>query len=245
MTRREWLTQNPPPRAAKSTQALLDGLNAQNAERARVVELRQKWVTHRDYWQARIGFPGDARIGFPGEQAQAQQQMADANTQIAEADKVLAASQDVPGRILQLQEELKKTARCPTHGNDLYRNMNRPEDMFTCEVGPHQLFWTRLNGQGALLVLDTLALPGLEFPMTDGTKISRAQWLASHPAPIPSQCPTKPAHLLVRNDTRADLFACPVCGSEWLWTPTASGPTEWRSAAFVPAGNVPSLEDPV
>src|SRR6266704_5170521 len=107
MTRREWLTQNPPPRAAKSIQALLDGLNADNAKRAEMVDLRQRWVTHRDDWAARVTIPAEA--------AQAQQQVKDANAQIAEADKALASTGDVPSRILQLQEELKRAARCPAH----------------------------------------------------------------------------------------------------------------------------------
>ena len=43
MTRREWLTANPPPRPGKSIQQLLDPLNAQNAKRAELVTLRQRW----------------------------------------------------------------------------------------------------------------------------------------------------------------------------------------------------------
>jgi hypothetical protein len=238
MTRREWLTQNPPPRAAKSTQALLDGLNQENAKRADLVQLRQKWVTHRDYWSQRSTMPGEA--------AQAQQQVAEANTQIGEADKQLAATNDVPGRIMQLQEELKKAARCPLHRTDLYRNLNRPEDMFTCEVGPHHLFWTRVNNSPALLPLDTLNLPGLDYAMTDGTAITRAQWLASHP-PIAPECPIHEKEILDHlPDDRIDVFRCRKSDAVLLWDAT---PTRFAGTVNVWPGGMakpfPSLEEPI
>jgi len=75
VTRREWLIQNPPPRAGKSTQTLLDTLNLQNAKRAELVQLRQKWVTHKEYWSA--------RVTIPGETAHAQQQVNDANIPVS------------------------------------------------------------------------------------------------------------------------------------------------------------------
>lgn len=237
MTRREWLTQNPPPRAAKSTQALLDDLNLLNARRAELLQLRQKWVTHRDYWSARTTIPGEA--------AQAQQQIADANVQIGEADKQLATTNDVPGRILQLQEELKKGARCPVHRNNLFRNLNRPEDMFTCEAGPHHLFWTRVNNSPALLPLESLNLPGLDYAMTDGIAITRAQWLESHP-PLSPVCPLHPKELLshlAEEDRRTDVFFCNAEKDPFLWGPGANG----RGALIPwPIGKpLPSLEEPI
>jgi hypothetical protein len=243
MTRREWLTQNPPPRAAKSTQGLLDGLNAQNAKRAELAQLRQKWVTHRDYWSPRVTIPGEA--------GQAQQQVAEANAQIAEADKQLATTNDVPGRILQLQEELKKAARCPVHRTDLYRNLNRPEDMFTCEVGPHHLFWTRVNGAATLISLDSLNLPGLDYAMTDGIAITRAQWLASHP-PLALICPSHPKESLDHlSEDRIDVFRCKDAKDQnmFLWGPGANGaPSAQRPGALAvwPAEKaLPPLEEPI
>jgi hypothetical protein len=240
MTRREWLTQNPPPRAAKSTQALLDGLNQENAKRAELLQLRQKWVTHRDYWSQRSTMPGEA--------AQAQQQVNEANTQIGEADKQLAGTNDVPGRILQLQEELKKAARCPVHRTDLYRNLNRPEDMFTCEVGPHHLFWARVNGAPALLPLESLNLPGLDYAMTDGIAITRAQWLASHP-PLSLTCPSHPKELLAHateQDLRTDVFRCKDAWEEMLlWGPGAGTNGRGVLIPWPERKPLPSLEEPI
>lgn len=236
MTRREWLTKNPPPRAAKSIQALLDGLNVENAKRAEMADLRQRWVTHRDYWNARLSFPGEA--------AQAQQQVRDANAQITEADKSLVATGDVPTRIQQLQEELKRAARCPVHRTDLYRNLNRPEDMFTCENGPHQLFWTRVNGSPGLIALETLALPGLDYAMTDGVAITRAQWLDSHRPQSPI-CPLHADEVAIEVEgNRKDVFRCKQNGQQYLWSPTAVTGVgilvSWQATK-----PLPSLEDPV
>lgn len=236
MTRREWLSANPPPRPGKSIQQLLEPLNAQNAKRAELVTLRQRWEQHKTYWSARITDPAQAQY--------AQQQSNEATTQIAEADKQLASTNDVPGRILQLQEELKKAARCPVHQADLYRNLNRPEDMFTCESGPHQLFWTRISGIGTLVSLETLNLPGLDYAMTDGTGITRAQWLASHP-PVSLMCPTHPKEQLAHNpEERIDVFRCKEAnGQVLLWGPDKNGAA---ALSVWPAKKpLPSLEEPV
>ena len=239
MTRREWLAANPPPRPGKSIQQLLEGLNAQNAKRAELVQLRQRWEQHKAFWLTHILPPGSPQTT---DSQYAQGQVSEATANIAEADKQLATSQDVPGRILQLQEELKKSARCPVHHNDLFRNLNRPEDMFTCESGPHQLFWTRVNGAPALVSLDTLNLPGLDYAMTDGTAITRAQWLASHPPVL--ACPVHPKEQLVHQpDDRIDVFRCTKSDAMFLWTAKPNGVavmTAW------PAKNpLPSLEEPV
>lgn len=165
MTRREWLTKNPPPRAGKSIQALLDGLNEQNKKRAELLQLGQSWVLHRDYWSPRATAPGEA--------VKAQDEIRNAERQIAEANRQLATTADVPARIVQLAEELKYSARCPQHGSDLFRSLNRPEDMFTCETGPHHLLWTLVKGQPALLPLVDLALPPIDGEMTEGKEIPK------------------------------------------------------------------------
>jgi len=234
MTRREWLGANPPPRPGKSIQQLLEGLNAQNAKRAELVQLRQRWELHKAHWAAFTTDPAQAQY--------AQQQVNESTLQIAEANKQLAMSQDVPGRILQLQEELKKSARCPVHHNDLFRNLNRPEDMFTCESGPHQLFWTRVAGAPALVSLDTLNLPGLDYAMTDGTAIPRAQWLASHPPVL--ACPVHPKEQLVHQpDDRIDVFRCNKSDAMFLWTAKPDGAGTMN--VWPAKKPLPSLEEPL
>lgn len=237
ITRREWLTQNPPPRPGKSIQQLLDGLNAQNAKRAELVQLRQRWVTHKDYWAP--------HVTIPAEMAQAQQQVNDANTQIAEADAQLAQTADVPARIIELQQELQRSARCPVHQIDVYRNMNRPEDMFTCERGPHQLFWTLVDGKPGLLSLTDLNLPGLDYAMTEGARITRAQWLASHP-PVGLVCPMHAKEQLThQGEDRIDVFRCKDAKDQiLLWTTSGNaaigGLTVWPAKKALPA-----LEEPM
>jgi len=236
MTRREWLSANPPPRPGKSIQQLLEPLNAQNAKRAELVTLRQRWEQHKAHWAARVTDPTQAQY--------AQQQVNDATAQIAEADKQLASTNDVPGRILQLQEELKKAASCPVHHIDLFRNLNRPEDMFTCEAGPHQLFWTRVNGAATLVSLVTLNLPGLDYAMTDGTGIPRAQWLASHP-PISLVCPMHAKEQLAHSpEDRVDVFRCKEAKDQMLlWGPDKNG--AGALLVWTPKKPLPSLEEPV
>lgn len=234
MTRREWLEKNPPPRAAKSTEKLLQDLNAQNAKRAELVDLRSKWVIHRDYWAARTTLPAEA--------AKAQQEMNEANRQISEADKQLAATNDVPGRILELQAELTRAAKCPLHHTDLFRNMNRPEDMFTCELGPHHLLWVRIpGGAGQLLVLSDLLLPGLEYPICDGKAITRAQWLASHP-PLHPICPAHTKEEMShRAEDRLDVFRCKEALDQMLlWTPGSNG--QGSLIAWPAEKQLPTLE---
>jgi len=234
MTRREWLSQNPPPRAAKSTQALLDPLLQSNAKRAELVQLRQKWVAHQQHWAAQKTDPTTGQY--------ATQQVNDAVAQIAEADKQLAATADVPVRIVQLQEELKKAAKCPQHGNDLFRNLNRPEDMFTCEVGPHHLLWTRIAGLPKLLSLTDLSLPGLDYAMTDGQAITRAQWLASHP-PLALFCPMHEKEYLSHLSTdRIDVFRCKDTPEGiLLWQPSSTG--QGFVGVWASGKDLPSLEE--
>ena len=236
MTRREWLLKNPPPRAAKSTQALLDGLNAQNKGRASLIDLRQQWVRNREWWQQRVTLPNEA--------AAAQQNIAEANRQIGAADAQLLESADVPGRILQLEDELKRAAKCPIHHIDLYRNMNRPEDMFTCEAGPHHLLWTRINGAAALLSLADLSVPSLEYPMTDGKAISRAQWLASHP-PLNVVCPLHPQETIPHKpEDRIDVFRCAEAAEQiLLWAPDLKG--QGALSVFANGKSLPPLEEAI
>jgi hypothetical protein len=238
VTRREWLEKNPPPRAGKTVQALLDGLNLQNEKRAALVQLRDSWILHRDHWQTQTTVPGVA--------AKAQDELRNANYQIGEADKQLATTADVPARIQQLAEELKRAARCPVHQMDLHRSMNRAEDMFTCEVGPHHLLWTRVNGAPALLQLEDLALPGIEYPMTDGKKISRAQFLASRPPINAMWCAIHPDEAIEHKPSdRIDVFRCKDTPDQiQIWTPIANG-NAGRLQSWPYDKPLPALEDPI
>ncbi len=40
---------------------------------------------------------------------------------------------------------------CPAHANyPLIRSMNRPEDLYVCQVGPHYMLWTPRDPAGAV-----------------------------------------------------------------------------------------------
>lgn len=231
MTRREWLTENPPPRAAKSTQQLLDGLNQQMTARNSLSRVRQEWQTYKDYHAARQNDPMEAAL--------ARQEVDKAAREIAECDKQLQATADVPVRIQQLTEELKHAANCPQHHLQLHRSYNRPEDMYTCEVGPHHLLWTRVTGAPQLLPLEDLNVPGLDYPMTDGKAISRAQWLASHP-PRTVLCPMHGNEVIEhRPDDRIDVFRCKDAPDQlMLWTADKTGQSVlavWDNGKALPA----------
>jgi hypothetical protein len=170
MTRREWLQKNPPPRAAHQLRQLLTRLEEQNAMRGALQAELTRQQQALSYWQgqaytARAG--GDtATITHANSQAGA------AQANITEINKQLEASKDVPTQIAQIQSELGKTAKCPTHGKDLVRNTNRPEDMFLCEVGPHHFLWSPLPDDkhhargGSLQPIDiSKEIPGVDEPL--------------------------------------------------------------------------------
>jgi hypothetical protein len=79
---------------------------------------------------------------------------------------------EVSKRIMQLRTEIAAAAKCPAHGRGLFHHRNRLEDLYVCEFGPHFLLWTSVAGKPALLAVATLALPGLDYPMTEDTSLS-------------------------------------------------------------------------
>lgn len=230
MTRREWLTQNPPPRAAKSIQQLLDGLEVQLAARNGQHTLEQQWTNYRNHWQTRVSDPLEGAI--------AQSNVATANKELATITEQLAQTADVPARCGQLRGELTHAAVCPFHKTQLFRNLNRPEDMFTCEVGPHHLLWTRINGKAVMLPLESLAVPSLDYGMTEGVEIPRAQWLASHP-PLHVVCPLHGKEVIPhRAEDRVDVFRCQEAPDQiLLWTADKTGQAAlvvWKAGEALP-----------
>ena len=82
---------------------------------------------------------------------------------------------EIQKRVNGLTNEIAAAAKCPVHQTGLHHHRNRPEDLYICESGPHFLFWTQKNGQPALIPVDTLLLPELDAPMTEGTAIPNAE----------------------------------------------------------------------
>lgn len=82
---------------------------------------------------------------------------------------------EVQNNISVLTNEITLAAKCPLHQRGLHYHKNRPEDLFICEIGPHFFFWTQVASKPQLLPVASLALPGLDFPMTDGTAISEQE----------------------------------------------------------------------
>jgi hypothetical protein len=158
------------------------------------------------------------------------------NVEMARVRTKQAKSQTI---ISQLNSEIAKAVKCPLHQLGLHYHRNRVEDLYICENGPHFLFWTLQGGKPALIPVPTLALPGLDYPMTEGTKISRLEWLASHIPPFGTNCANHPGATLELSSDRADVFECRM-GEKYLWTQTKDGPH------LVPlTGELPSLEQPI
>jgi hypothetical protein len=160
VTRREWLTQHPPPKSAANIKALLEQLNLQNQKRAELVKSRADWDNYYQYQtRQKTAFTVN---GQASDAAYCAGEMLKATVQIAEADRQLNESNGVPGQIAELQVELGKAGICPIHQVYLQRWMNRAEDMFICSTGPHYLHWTDVKGKPALVLLEKLVLPDLD-----------------------------------------------------------------------------------
>ena len=143
MKRREWLQQNPPPKAAAAIRDLLAGLNRENAARQTLQTNKQTYAQHIAYWNQQAA---NARAaGDTVSLTHANSQLADVQSKITEIDRVLADSAQVPARISELEAELSRAAKCPQHQKDLLRHKNRPDDLFLCEIGPHFYLWTKVG----------------------------------------------------------------------------------------------------
>jgi hypothetical protein len=224
LTRRQWLQTNPRPKSPVNLQALLDQeQHAANEQQSQLTPL---------YAQVTVA-----------NQAGRTADAAALNKQIAE----IKARQDTTAKnIAQLKTEIAAAVKCPVHQIGLHFHRNRPEDLYICENGPHFLFWTLLGGKPQLVAVPTLMLPGLDFPMTEGTKISRAEWLSQHQPQTITGCPehkitaTKGEQLLPAEDRPVDVFVCGGKGEKYLWTKTPNG------AGFVPMpAALPALDQPI
>jgi len=148
MTRREWLQNNPPPKAAGALRTLLTQLEQENTARQLLETNKRTYAQHVAYWNQESA---NARaLGDMVKMNHANGQLADVQAKIAELDRQLAATADLAARISALQTELAGAAKCPVHQTDLLRHKNRPDDLFLCEVGPHFFLWTKY-GDGARL----------------------------------------------------------------------------------------------
>jgi len=141
MTRREWLHKNPPPKAAAALRQLLERLTAENNQRTQLETAKKGWEPHVPYWNQQAAAARAAQDTAALNHANAE--LKKVNDTIADIDKRLAASKDVPARITELNAELARAAKCPTHQTDLLRHKNRPDDLFLCEIGPHFFLWTK------------------------------------------------------------------------------------------------------
>jgi hypothetical protein len=227
LTRRQWLQTNPRPKSPVNLQALLD-------EQQRAAAAEQDQIT-QIYNQLTV----------------ANQAGKTADAAKLNADLVAARSRQATTslNITQLTSEIAKAVKCPVHGIGLHFHRNRPEDLYVCENGPHFLFWTRVDGKPQLVQVPTLMLPGLDYPMTEGTKISRMEWLSQHPPQTAAGCPhhelkicdEKRRPLLVPfGDRPVDVFVCLDQHEKYLWTKTKDGP-----ALVLLAGDPPALESPI
>lgn len=167
MTRREWLKQNPPPKAAGTLRERLEELTQESLKRTQLESHRGAWQQSVTFWNQEIQRANS--VGDVVKRDHAQAQLNDAQKKLTDSDTQLAATAHLPARIAELTAELSRAARCPTHNKDLNRHRNRPEDLFLCEVGPHFFLWTK-NGAGAALVACDLAKP---IPDLDG----KLEWI--------------------------------------------------------------------
>lgn len=164
MTRREWLHKNPPPKAAASLRDLLARLDIENAARTQLEGTKKQWEPHVPYWNQQAATARAA--GDTTALNHANVELQKVQGILAGIDKQLAATAQVPARIAELQAELARTAKCPTHQTDLLRHKNRPDDLFLCEIGPHFFLWTKV-GNAAQLSPTNLnkPIPGLDEKM--------------------------------------------------------------------------------
>ena len=164
MTRREWLHKNPPPKAAGALRELLERLTAENNQRAQLEAARKQWEPHIPYWSQQAATARAAGDTATLNHANAELQKVQAA--IADLDKQLAATAQLPARVSELQAELNRAAKCPQHQTDLLRHKNRPDDLFLCEVGPHFFLWTKVGAIAQLSPVELAkSLPGLDEKM--------------------------------------------------------------------------------
>jgi len=234
LTRRQWLQANPRPKSPVNLQALLEQeQRAAAAEQDRITQI---------YNQLTIA----NQAGKTADAAKLNQDLSSARARQA-ATSV---------NITQLTAEIAKAVKCPLHGLGLHFHRNRPEDLYICETGPHFLFWTHVGGKPQLIPVPTLMLPGLDYPMTEGVKISRVEWLDQHPAQTAAGCAQHQvektnlpagspktltgAWLQPAEDRPKDVFICREGKEKYLWTLTKAGP------ALLPLANdPPSLESAI
>src|SRR5260370_41052825 len=133
MTRREWLHKNPPPKAAAAVRHPLERMTAENNQRTQLETAKKQWDTHIPYWNQQAANARAAGDTVNLNHANAELQKVQGI--IADLEKQLAASAQVPTRIAELQAELSRAAKCPQNQLDLLRHKNRPDDLFLCEVG--------------------------------------------------------------------------------------------------------------
>jgi hypothetical protein len=216
LTRRQWLQINPRPKSPVNLQALLD--QEQHAASEQQTQLS----------------PLYAQVTVANQAGKAAEVVA-LNTEIG---RIKARQNETNKNITQLNAEIARSVKCPLHQTGLHYHRNRVEDLYLCENGPHFLFWTTVGGKPQLIPVPTLALPGIDYPMTEGTKTSRVEWLTLHQPPTSPFCPVHKEQKLRME--APDLWQCPLEGEKYLWTKTAQG------AAFIPwTAELPALDQPI
>ena len=164
MTRREWLHKNPPPKAAGALRELLAQLDQENAARQQLESNKAAYGQHVLYWNQQATNARAAGDTITLNHANAQ--LKDVQAKIAEIDTQLTSMSGLPTRIAELQKELAKTAKCPTHQTDLLRHKNRPDDLFLCPAGPHFFLWTKVGATAQLSPVDlNKPIPGIDEKM--------------------------------------------------------------------------------
>jgi hypothetical protein len=101
MKRRDWLQNNPPPKAAASLRELLAALNGLKAARQVHETNKQTYAQHVLYWNQQ---GANARqLSDAVSLNHANSQLADVQAKIAEIDRALVESAQVPARISELE----------------------------------------------------------------------------------------------------------------------------------------------
>jgi hypothetical protein len=218
LTRRQWLQTNPRPKSPVNLQALLDQEQRTAAE--------QQDQARNLYNQITV--------------ANSALKTADSAALNRDLTALRARMSDTAKNVALLTSEIARAVKCPVHQLGLHYHRNRPEDLYICENGPHFLFWTRVDGKPQLIQVATLLLPGLDFPMTDAAKISRAEWLTQHVAQPGAFCKEHGESPLNYFGNRPDVLICEQGGEKYLWTSTPGGPG-WVKLE----GEPPSLETPI
>lgn len=218
LTRRQWLQANPRPKSPVNLQALLD-------QEQRAAAAEQDQIT-QIYNQLTV--------------ANQAGKTADAAKLNADLTSARSRQTATSATITQLTAEIARAIKCPVHQLGLHYHRNRPEDLFICENGPHFLFWTLQGGKAQLITVPTLMLPGLDYPMTEGTKISRMEWLSQHPPQTAAGCPQHKAKLVPFGERPVDIFVCDQEHEKYIWIPMKDGP-----GLAMLAGDPPGLESPI